>query len=47
MKGVVFNLLEAYIEENLGEGKYEEIIEGCTLKRMFLPKGNNILSVTN
>ncbi len=32
MKGVVFNLLEEYIEENLGEGKYEEILDGCTLK---------------
>ena len=32
MKGVVFNLLEAYIEEKLGEGKYEEIMEECTLK---------------
>ncbi len=32
MKGVVFNLLEAYIEENLGEGKYEEILEECILK---------------
>src|SRR3990170_390737 len=32
MKGVVFNLLEEYIEENLGDGKYEDILDGCTLK---------------
>lgn len=31
MKGVVFNLLEEYIEENLGEGSYEEILGKCTL----------------
>src|SRR4030065_2479676 len=41
MKGVVFNLLEAYIEENLGEGKYEEILDECTLmsKEPFVGTG--------
>jgi len=41
MKGVVFNLLEAYIEENLGEGKYEEILDECTLmtKEPFVGPG--------
>lgn len=31
MKGVVFNLMEKYIEKNLGDGRYEEIMERCTL----------------
>lgn len=31
MKGIIFNLLEEYIEKNLGEGKYEEIMERCIL----------------
>ena len=41
MKGVVFNLLEAFIEENLGEGKYEEILDECTLmtKEPFVGPG--------
>ena len=41
MKGVVFNLLEEYIEENLGEGTYEEILGECTLttKEPFVGPG--------
>ncbi|MFQ5464333.1 MAG: heme NO-binding domain-containing protein [Thermodesulfobacteriota bacterium] len=32
MKGIIFNLLERFIVENLGEEKYEEILSHCTLK---------------
>ncbi len=32
MKGIIFNLLEQFVTENLGEEKYEEILEGCPLK---------------
>ena len=32
MKGVVFNFLEDYIEKNLGDGRYDEILGKCTLK---------------
>lgn len=32
MKGVIFNLLEQFIEGELGEGKYEEILSACDLE---------------
>jgi len=32
MKGIIFNLLERFIVENLGEDKYEEILSACALK---------------
>ena len=32
MKGVVFNFLEEYIEKNLGDGRYDDVLEKCTLK---------------
>jgi predicted hydrocarbon binding protein len=32
MKGIIFNLLEDFLTENLGEEKFEELIEGCSLK---------------
>ena len=32
MKGIIFNLLEDFLKENLGEEKFEELIESCTLK---------------
>ncbi len=32
MKGIIFNLLEAFIVENLGEDKYDEIEDKCELQ---------------
>lgn len=31
MKGIIFNLLEEFITENLGESAYEKILEQCQL----------------
>jgi predicted hydrocarbon binding protein len=32
MKGIIFNLLEDFLKERLGEEKFEELIDGCALK---------------
>jgi predicted hydrocarbon binding protein len=32
MKGIIFNLLEDFLKERLGEEKFEELIESCSLK---------------
>jgi len=32
VKGLVFNLFEDYIRDNLGDEKLEEILDGCALK---------------
>jgi predicted hydrocarbon binding protein len=32
MKGIIFNLLEDFLRENLGEEQFEELIDGCDLK---------------
>lgn len=32
MKGIIFNLLEDFLKENLGEERFEELIDGCSLK---------------
>jgi predicted hydrocarbon binding protein len=32
MKGIIFNLLEDFLKESLGEEKLEELIESCSLK---------------
>jgi predicted hydrocarbon binding protein len=32
MKGIIFNLLEDFLSERLGEEKFEELIDGCSLK---------------
>jgi len=32
MKGIIFNLLEDFLKENLGEERFEDLIEGCSLK---------------
>jgi predicted hydrocarbon binding protein len=32
MKGIIFNLLEDFLTEHLGEERFEELIEGCSLK---------------
>jgi predicted hydrocarbon binding protein len=32
VKGIIFNLLEDFLKENLGEEKFEELIESCSLK---------------
>jgi predicted hydrocarbon binding protein len=32
MKGIIFNLLEGFLTERLGEEKFDELIEGCSLK---------------
>jgi len=32
MKGIIFNLLEKFIVEKLGDDRYEEIMEGCELE---------------
>lgn len=41
MKGIVFNLLEEFIAEKLGEEKYEEIVAGCDMmtKEPFVGPG--------
>lgn len=41
MKGIVFNLLEEFITEKLGEERYEEIVAGCDLitKEPFVGPG--------
>lgn len=32
MKGIIFNLLEDFLKERLGEEKFEELFESCSLK---------------
>jgi predicted hydrocarbon binding protein len=32
MKGIIFNLLEDFLTEHLGEERFEKLIEGCSLK---------------
>ena len=32
MKGIIFNLLEGFLTERLGEEKSDELIESCSLK---------------
>jgi predicted hydrocarbon binding protein len=32
MKGIIFNLLEDFLRENLGEERFEELIDSCSLK---------------
>jgi len=32
MKGIIFNLLEDFLKERLGEERFEDLIEGCSLK---------------
>lgn len=32
MKGIIFNLLEDFLKESLGEERFEDLIEGCSLK---------------
>jgi len=32
MKGIIFNLLEDFLKERLGNERFEELIDGCSLK---------------
>ncbi len=32
MKGIIFNLLEDFLKENLGEERFEELIDSCSLR---------------